>query len=412
MNTWLCPNYASGVNQPGAMHGYRSRWIRLLVLTLLVTSIGACGIFGGEEEEDLPADLVKFKSQLKIKKAWSTSLGGGTENLRLALRPASDGKHIYAATHSGKVVALDALKGKKIWQIKTKVPFSGGPALGEGVLVIGSNNGDVVAVRAKDGQELWRTKVSSEVLARPAIAGQQVFVRTVDGKLTAHNLINGTVQWSVQQSVPRLQVRGTAAPVVKSSLVLCGFDNGKLVAYDISDGAVVWDVLLNPPQGRTEIERLADLNSTVQAIGKDVFAVGYQGQLGAVAIESGQLIWSRELSSYSGLSADLSNVYVSGQQSEVYALTRQAGREIWRNDALLFRDTTGPIPFGNSVVVGDFDGYLHFLDVRSGDFQARVRAGSDRITSKPLVVNELLYVMTDGGKVYAFRDATRKKKGS
>ncbi|MGI9309862.1 MAG: outer membrane protein assembly factor BamB [Gammaproteobacteria bacterium] len=412
MSTLQQTTSVAGAFGPAAISRYPSRCFRVVLLAVLIFSTGACGLFGGEEEEDQPAELVKFKSQIKIKKAWSKSLGGDTENLRLALRPVSDGKRIYAATHEGKVIALDALKGKKLWQIKTKVPFTGGPALGEGVLVIGSNNGDVVAVRADDGQELWRKKVSSEVLARPAVAGQQVFVRTVDGKLSAHNLSNGDVKWSVQQSVPRLQVRGTAAPVIRGNLVLCAFDNGKLVAYDISDGAVVWDVLLNPPQGRTEIERLADLNSTVQAIGQDVFAVGYQGQVGAVAIESGQLIWSRELSSYSGLSADLSNLYVSGQQSEVYALTRQAGREVWRNELLLFRDLTGPELFGQSVVVGDFEGYLHFLNVRTGEFQARTRAGSDRIASKPLVVNELLYVQTDGGKLYAFRDATRKKKGS
>jgi outer membrane protein assembly factor BamB len=268
----------------------------------------------------------------------------------------------------------------------------------------------VIALDAKNGVELWRIQVSSEVLAKPALSGNLVLIRTVDGKLTALDIDNGRQVWGVQQSVPRLSVRGTAAPVVTNSLVISGFDNGRLAAYDLSDGGQVWNLLLDPPQGRTEIERLADLNATVQAVGNDLYAVGYQGRLASIAIESGQLLWSREMSSYAGLAADFNNLYISGQHSQLVAVARRSGRELWQKDVLHNRDITGPAAFGSSVVVGDFEGYLHWFDPTTGELQTRVRAGSDRITTAPLVVSDTLYVVTDGGKLIAFRGVAPKRE--
>jgi outer membrane protein assembly factor BamB len=291
------------------------------------------------------------------------------------------------------------------------LPLSAGPATDGKVLAAGSNNGDVIALDATNGDFLWAVTVTSEVLAAPVVIPGKVIVRTVNGKLTALDSRTGEQLWSVQQSMPRLSVRGTSAPVVARNLVICGFDNGRVAAYDASDGGVVWDVLVEPPSGRTAIERLVDINSLVQVAGSDVFAVGYQGSLGAIAIESGQLLWTREISSYSGLAIDIRTIYVSDQRSELVAVSRSSGRELWRRKDLRNRDITAPAVFGASVVVGDYEGYLHWFDLSTGELQARVRAGSDRITSQPLVVNDILYVMNDGGKLYAYKVQPPKKRG-
>jgi outer membrane protein assembly factor BamB len=386
----------------------RYSYFRLFILMFALAQVGACSWFGGDEEEDPPAELIKFKSSLKIKKAWSDGVGGDATRLRLALNVATDGVNIYAATHDGRVAAYEAVKGGRKWRKKTKLPLSAGPTVGEGLLLIGSSDGDVVALDANDGELRWRVSVSSEVLASPAVAGDYAYVRTVDGKLVALSLIDGSQAWFVQQSVPRLSVRGTGAPVVMGDVVICGFDNGRIAAYEVGDGSLVWDALLSPPSGRTEIDRLSDLNATVQIVGSDIYAVGYQSALSALAAESGQVMWTREISSHSGLSVDLNNLYVTGDASDVYALSRGNGRELWQQEALLNRDVTGPAPVGGSIVVGDFEGFLHWFDVRDGALQARVRAGGDRISSKPLVVNEMVYVMTDGGKLFAFKDATKR----
>lgn len=379
---------------------------RAVLVLLLSFALSSCGWFGGDEIEDPPAELVRFKSTMRIKKAWSASVGDGTKALRLALAPASDGTAIFAAAHDGKVVAYEAAKGKLVWRTKTKLPLSAGPAVGDSLIVLGSNNGDVVALNREDGANRWRTTVSSEVLAKPALTGDLAFVRTVDGKLIALRLSDGSEAWFVQQSVPRLSVRGTGAPAIRGNIVVCGFDNGKLAAYSIEDGSLLWEQLITPPSGRTEVDRLADLNASVRIVGDDLYVVGYQGGLSAVALESGQVIWSREIASHSGLAADFLNLYVTGRKSTVYAIARSTGREMWRTDGLLNRDVSGPAAFGNSVVVGDFDGYVHFFSASTGKPRARVRVGSDRIAAPPLVVNEMVYLFTDGGKIFALKDAT------
>jgi len=384
-------------------------WRRLMLIALLSTLMG-CSLFGDDEEDDPPAELVKFKSTLKIKKAWSARVGDGTEYLRLALVPVSDGSRVCAAAHDGRVAAFDAAKGRRLWTQKTKLPLSAGPATNGIVVVAGSSEGDIVALNAENGDELWRVIVTSEVLAAPALTDDLVLVRTVDGKLAALRMADGTEAWFVQQAVPRLSVRGTGSPVVWKNSVICGFDNGKLAAYDLNDGSVIWDVMLAPPSGRTEVERLSDLNATALVVGEDVYAIGYQGSLSGLAVESGQVLWNREISSYNGMSADFINLYVSADNSEMFAVARRSGREMWRSDMLLNRDLSGPVTVGNSVVVGDFEGYVHWFDAATGDLQARKRAGSDRIAAPPLVVNELVYVLSDSGKLYAFRDATPKQE--
>ena len=387
------------------------QWVRAAVLTIVLGTLAfpnaGCSVFGGDDDEPQPAELVKFKPTIRIKKVWSASLGGDSESLRLALQPASDGARVFAAAHDGKVSAFDAEKGKRLWRQKTRLQLSGGPATDGEVVVIGSSNGEVIALNAADGKRRWLANVSSEVLAAPAIAGGVALVRTVDGKLAALDLADGRQRWFVQQVMPRLTVRGTGAPVVIRDTVYCGFDNGKLTSYALADGSVGWEVLLDPPAGRNEVERLADINSTIRAIGEDLYVVGYRGQLASVAAESGQVLWSRDVRSYEGLSVDLENVYVSGADSELSAMSRQTGNDLWKNEQLKLRDISGPTSFRNSVVVGDFEGYVHFFDTATGKLQARVRAGSDRVTSPPVVVSETLYVQTDGGDLAAFRQLAK-----
>lgn len=378
-----------------------------LALLALVALLPGCSWFEGDEKEaNAPAELVDFKPTLRIRDAWSAGTGDGNDILRLALAPASDGTRIFTADNDGRISAFDAARGKRLWRTNVKLPLAGGPGVGSGHVLAGSSDGFVVSLDAATGAEEWRANVASEVLAAPAAGAAQAYVRTVDGKLIALDLADGHQAWFAQQTMPRLSVRGTGSPVVDRNFVICGFDNGRVAAYDINDGSVIWDVLVVPPSGRTEVERLSDINATVQVIGDDVYAVGYQGRVVGLARESGQALWSVEFSSYSGLGADLNNLYVSGDAGDLLAVERSSGRELWRQKQLGFRDLTAPTPFGSSVVVGDFEGYVHFFDTAEGKLQARVRAASARITSAPLVVNDLLYVLTDSGELVAYRDAT------
>lgn len=381
---------------------------RLLLLALVGLILIGCSS-NDVDPDDLPAELVSFKPTIKVRKLWSKGIGDGTKNLRLALRPAEHGSTIFAAAHDGTIIALDAANGSKRWKAKTDLPLSSGPATDGKLVVAGSSNGDVIALDAETGEFRWSVTVTSEVLAAALVVPDKVVIRTVNGKLAALNSLTGETLWTIQQSMPRLSVRGTSVPVIANNMVISGFDNGRIAAVDLSDGGVLWDVLLDAPSGRTAIERLVDINSSVQIAGGDVYVVGYQGRLGAIALESGQLLWSREMSSYNGLAVDIKTIYVSDQRSELVALSRASGRELWRRKDFRNRDISGPAVVGGSVVVGDFEGNLQWYDLLTGDLQARVSAGSDRITSQPLVLNDILYVMNDGGKLYAFAIVPPKK---
>jgi len=268
-------------------------------------------------------------------------------------------------------------------------------------VVAGSNDGEIVALDAASGDERWQVAVTSEVLGSPAVGGGKVLVQTVNGKLTALSAATGATEWVIQQSMPALSVRGTSSPVIARGRVVSGFDNGRVASYDLDDGGVLWNVLMEPPSGRTELDRLIDVDASPVVVGNDVYAAAYQGRIGAIDLDSGRLLWSRELSAHSGFSVDVGAIYVANQRSELVALSRGSGRELWRRKDLRNRDVTGPAILGNSVVVGDFEGFAHWFDLATGELQARVKAGGERFTSQPLVHDGVAYVMNDAGSIYA-----------
>lgn len=376
----------------------------LLVLSLaLLAAVGACK---KEKEVEPPAELVDFKQVLDVDRAWSVGMGGD-EVLRLALSPAVDGTTVYLAGHGGEVAAVGLENGRKLWDTDLKLPLSAGPGVGAGLVVVGSPEGDLVALDAAAGAERWRVRLSGEILARPAVGGEIVVVHTVDGTLHGLRVADGTTAWSYEQQVPRLSLRGSAEPVIDGDSVLCAFDNGRVAAIGLSDGALLWSATVSPPRGRTELERLVDIDSPVRVSGEDVFVVGYQGRVAMLARGSGQIWWARDLSSYRGLDLDESSAFVSTAEGAVVSVSRRDGSEQWRQDAMRLRGLSAPAVDGDAVVVGDFEGYLHWIDRRSGELLARTKAGGDRISNAPVAVNGFVLVQDDGGTVAAYRARPR-----
>ncbi len=375
------------------------RWLGLIAVTLALTS---CGLFGDKDEELEPKQLVKIKNTVKIKRLWSTKVGGGSEFLLVGLRPVGDGNLIYAASQDGKVIAIDPDSGKKRWKTDVKVDLSAGPGVSDGVLAVASKDGYVIVLDANSGAEQWRHFVAGEVLARPLIKNGSVVVQTIDNRLIALSLFDGKQRWSIEQTVPVLTVRGASSPMFVGSSVIAGFDNGRLVAVDIDAGDIEWDSMLSLPSGRSDLDRLSDIDGEIAVVGQDIYAAGYQGRVAAVAAESGQVLWSRDISSQVGMAADWNSVYTTRDDGEIIAFTRGNGAETWRNDDLLRRDPTVPVPFQTTVVVGDFEGYLHFFSTIDGKAEARLRLGRKAISSAPLVVGNHLYVQSDDGSVAAY----------
>lgn len=378
-------------------------WAILLPLVL-----AGCSVFGSKEEPiEPPAELSDIKPVLAVRKAWDTRVGSGSELLNLALRPAIEGGRVYAAGRDGRVHALDLETGRSQWTVRTDLAISAGPAVGHGLVLVGSTGGWLVALATDGGAERWRTQVAGEVLAPPAVTAAVVVVRTVDGRLRGLSAEDGRELWMVEQRPPRLTLRGTSAPTVAGNVVVTGFDTGRIGAYSLQDGEAQWENVIAVGRGRTEIERLADVDATPQVIGQDLYAVSYGGRLANLAVESGQIMWTAEMSSYNGLSLDWTSVYVAEADGVVVALNRSSGTELWRQDALRMRRLTAPTPMGQSVVVGDFEGWLHWLDAFTGTLQARFRVGKAAIVTAPVRGGELLVVQDEDDRVYALRAEPR-----
>lgn len=376
------------------------RTIGLIGVTLLVAS---CGLFGDEEDEALePKELVKISETVKIKRIWTAKLGDDAEFLRVALRPAGDGSRIYAASRDGIVTAFDPASGKQIWRTKLEMELSAGPGAGEGRVAVAGKDGLGIVLDAATGKEQWRVDIAAESLATPLIKNDTVVFQTIDNRLDARSLFDGRERWSIVQSTPVLTIRGSSSPVTVGSTVLAGFDSGRIVAANIDTGVVIWEVLLSPPKGRSDLDRLSDIDGAMALVGQDLYATGYQGRMAALASESGQILWNREVSSYEGIAADWNSVYTTRDDGEIIAMTRANGNELWRNDSLLRREPTLPIPFNTTVVVGDFEGYLHFFSAIDGEPVARQKIGGAAITSDPFVIANRLYVQSDSGSVSAF----------
>lgn len=365
--------------------------------------LAGCGVFGGNDgTAEPPAELVSFEPTLEVERVWNANVGRGSERLRLGLRPSTDGVRVYAGTFDGRVAALDAESGRAVWSVRTDLPLSAGPGYGNGVLALGTSDGRLLLLDAETGEERWRVSVGAEVLAAPAVGENVIALRTTDGRLRGLSLADGTELWTVTQSQPPLIVRGDTPPIISGNRVVAGFDNGRVGAYRIESGEPVWELPIGAPAGRTELDRLVDIAGDMQLIGSDVYAVGYQGRVVAADLNTGLVLWTQESSSLAGLGADQQRVFITTDVDHVVALSRANGTQRWSQEALRLRDVTAPTRFGDTVVVGDFEGYLHWLDVANGEFVARERAASSRIVSAPIIAGRHLVAQSEDGRVVAY----------
>jgi len=293
--------------------------------------------------------------------------------------------------------------GKQVWVKKLKLPLSAGPAAGSGMVILGSSKGTVIALDAVNGRERWRSRVNSELLSAPAISEKVVVLRSVDGRLHGLDSASGKELWQVEQQVPRLSLRGTATPIIAKELAISGFDNGKVMAVSLTTGDTVWDTALASPHGRTELDRLVDIDSAVRVVGDDVFAAGFQGRTAMMALDSGQIWWAHDMSSYRGLTADGQNLFVTQSDGAVVALHDRDGSEVWRNEDIKRRGLSTPVETSTAVAVADYQGYVHWLDKKTGYLVARIRVSKFRVSNPPVAVDDTVVVMDDDGKMAAFR---------
>ena len=376
---------------------------RLFLLLVLILSTG-CSWFGGSDNLIPPAKLQDIAQPLSVRQLWETQVGSGAKNQFIRLTPALADGRLYAASFDGVVMALDALSGQRLWETATGLSISGGVGVSDnGLALVGTNKGQVVALRQDNGQEAWRAQVSSEVLAPPRAASGIVVIRTGDGKFTGLDARTGERRWVYAPAMPTLSLRGVAPPVVTRTLVIAGLETGKLLVLSLDKGLPITEKTIAPPRGRTEIERLIDIDAEPIILGENLYMAAYRGNVAALDMRNGNLLWNREVSSYAGLDVDERQVYISDDTDAVLALDRRTGGTLWRQAELIGRRLSAPVAARDHVVVGDFEGYLHWLSKDSGKIVGRICAASKAIVAPPFAAGDTVFVQGQGGALGAFR---------
>ncbi len=379
--------------------------IRLVGLALLLGLLSACDtvseFMAAEDNAIPPSPLPEIAQTLTVSRAWRVNVGASTSNRHIKLIPAIGREGIFAADPEGRVTAYEGASGDRLWTTNAEFEITGGPGAGEDLVLVGGSDGQVLALADTDGTVRWRARVSSEVLAAPKISKGIVVVRSVDGKLHGLNAKNGKRLWIYDRSVPTLTLRGTSAPIISNDYVINGFDSGRLVAIALDTGRTEWETRLTVPRGRSELERLVDIDSEPMIWGDVVYAVTYQGRVAALDMYTGDVLWRRDMSSHAGMGVDEANLYVTDDKGHIWALDRSSSASVWKQSKLARRGVTAPISVGRYVVVGDVEGYVHWLRQDDGQFVARTQVDTNAIIAPPVEMNGFVYVYSTGGELTA-----------
>ncbi len=382
----------------------------ILISVLMLASVFLVSACSDDDNSEPPAELVDFKQTLKVEELWSVSTGNGVGQLFIKLFPLILNDRIVVTDRDGNVSAYNLKNGDSLWQTSLNINVSGGVGGNETHLVITGRNGLVILLDAK-GQVIWKVDASSEVLMPAQIAGNLIIIRSVDGRISALNMENGSEQWTFKRDVPALTLRGNSSPIIKQGYILNGMDNGRLVTLDLLDGHTVFDIAIASPTGRSELERLVDIDGNAEIINDTLYMASYQGRVVSLDIRRGQMNWTRKLSTYSGVGYADSGLFISDDKDSIWALDTSNGATLWKQEKLKARQITRPVSIGDSIVVADYEGYLHFLSPFDGHFQARIDTDGHGIIVAPIVHDGRLYVMTRGGELFAFQLISEDKSG-
>ncbi|NBC96219.1 MAG: outer membrane protein assembly factor BamB, partial [Deinococcus-Thermus bacterium] len=381
----------------------------LLAPLLAAALLQGCAVipwFGRAKDPTPPAELSKTAPQeASLRVLWKARVGKGDDGRQLSLRVAADNGRVYTADARGRIAALAAGDGRVLWERKTDLAFSGGPGVAGDDLVIGTSDGALLLLSSRDGSQRWRAQLSSEVLSIPLILDELVIVHTSDDHIHALERSDGSKRWSHGYDAPTLTLRGSSSPAPGPNGILVGVSGGRLVYLDTEAGVPIWEVIVSPPSGRSELERIADIDADPLVVDDTVYTISYNGDLAAIEIATGTVLWRRELSGYAGLTADGGSLFITDADDNVWAADPADGAGRWKQDALLHRRLTAPVTIDGMLALGDLEGYVHLIAQRDGRLLGRERITKDPLTAAPTVSGNTLYLRFGDGTVAAARAA-------
>ncbi|MBE9538418.1 MAG: outer membrane protein assembly factor BamB [Proteobacteria bacterium] len=383
-------------------------WRTLATISLVLT-LSACSTVSGwfdlDDDEDLtaPVDLVDIDQSVEIKKLWSRGIGDGQGEGYYKIQPAIAGDTIYVASAEGEVAAINRQTGKLLWEVELDISLSGGVGVYDNALMVGSRDGSVLQLDAVNGSVNWSTRLSGEVLAPPQGNGKVVIAQSYEGRVQGLDFATGEKLWTFDSNVPVLTIRGTSTPILSNNMIYTGFATGRVLALDANTGAIAWEVRVAISQGRSEIERMVDVDGTMALAGQELYAASYQGRLVAIDVSSGRKLWQQDVSSFAGVSQGFGNVYVTDEDGTVTAYLRNGQGERWSQTALGYRELSRPTPVSSYLAVADYEGIVHLMSQVDGKFVGRVKVDGDGARADMLSNGNTLYVYGNSGKLVAYK---------
>jgi len=388
---------------------------KTLAAILLSVSLFSCSSTDEEDVDTLVAELTEIDAAFDVEVLWEKSVGDGVDDYFSRIKPIVAYDKVFSASREGDVYAFDTVTGKKVWQVdlsdinkersfwdnRVSALLAGGPIAGLNKIFIGSESGKVFALDAQTGELVWQANIKGEVITAPAIDSGILVVNTASGIMKAFNADTGEELWEIEQDVPALTLRGLSAPVIASGGVVVGTGKGDVSVYILEKGQEGWTTEVGESTGSTELERVIDVDSAPVVFGDKVYAISARGNLAAIELKSGRILWKRQYSSYRQISVYRNDIYITNTRGHVYALNRLDGIERWSNVSLTNRSVTGPVVVDNYIVVGDFEGYLHWLNQDTGEIVARHEVDSSGLHSTPTVIDGVIYVQSRDGDLQA-----------
>lgn len=394
-----------------------------LVLVCLSVALSGCAtlskfkFWGDDDESEAPMPLPEIRSEISLERVWRADVGKGLGKRYARLTPALLADLIVVADAYGSVAAYDRFSGKRRWRTRIERPDEGfgfgvgprrdaafvtaGVAAGEGVAVVGTSNGEAVALDAATGTQLWRAVISSEAEGVPAVAQGHVYMSAVDGRLVALQATTGKESWNHDSQVPVLTLRGGGTIQVADSVVYAPFANGKLVALDAENGDILWEHRMSLSKGRSELERIIDLDGGAEVLGRFLYSVNYNGNLKSLRRADGTSVWELQVSSFQPVAIGYGNVYVVNDEDALLAVDQREANILWRQEDLLRRELTAPTVVSSYVAVGDSQGYLHLIAQSDGRLVGRTNVGG-ALFSPMLFADGYVYSFDERGTLSAY----------
>jgi len=380
---------------------------RVAVILGLALVLAGCQTVGGwfsrADSEEGPAALVDFTPTIQTERVWSVNAGRGLGRSQPRLRPVYDRQEVWVADYRGRVTVVDADSGRTIQRLDLGLPISAGPTLEGERAYFGTFDGQLLALDRNTGEAVWRAQLSSEVLAMPVVQDGVVVVRCIDGRVFGLDRQTGSTIWVHDRSVPLLTLRGNSDPLGRAGQIFIGYDDGLVSALRATDGSIIWEQRVSVPEGRTELDRLSDIDGPMAIVGAELYVVTYRGQMASLTLDAGRILWVKDVASHQGVSLQRTQLAAADRDDAVWLVDRRNGSTLWRDDRLARRQITRPVFFGEHLVTIDAQGFMHWYDIGSGEFAARTRLGRNAPAAAPLAVGNMLYVLDVDGGLTAWR---------